>query len=228
MSEVTFTLNDAPVTAAYAGKETLLQYLRNVKCLKGTKEACGTGHCGACSVLIDGKLARSCVTPLRTLAGKHVETIEIAAKDGALSVIQRSFLDAGAVQCGFCTPGMVMATKALLLRTLSPTEGEIYDGLRHNYCRCTGYVKIIEAVKLAAARLRGQGVDLRPAQAVQGPRLQYLRAAEELLDFRDHIRPGGLADGQRPDHLPSAHLPMVWTWLMEPYFSWSMANSCSS
>ena len=97
MSEVTFTLNDAPVTAAYTGKETLLQYLRNVKCLKGTKEACGTGHCGACSVLIDGKLARSCVTPLRTLAGKHVETIENAAKDGALSVIQRSFLDAGVV-----------------------------------------------------------------------------------------------------------------------------------
>lgn len=181
MSEVTFTLNDAPVTAAYTGKETLLQYLRNVKCLKGTKEACGTGHCGACSVLIDGKLARSCVTPLRTLAGKHVETIENAAKDGALSVIQRSFLDAGAVQCGFCTPGMVMATKALLLRTLSPTEGEIYDGLRHNYCRCTGYVKIIEAVKLAAARLRGE--DISPADV-------RTREKSVIVAGKDQVVPG--------------------------------------
>lgn len=160
MSQVTFTLNGKEITAAYEARETLLHYLRNVTCMKGTKEACGTGHCGACSVIIDGKLARSCVTLMKTLAGKCVETIEHVAEDGELSVIQKSYLDAGAVQCGFCTPGMVMATKVLLSRTLYPSEEEIYEGLKHNYCRCTGYVKIIEAVKLAAARLRGEDVSL--------------------------------------------------------------------
>ncbi|WP_298023351.1 molybdopterin cofactor-binding domain-containing protein [uncultured Dysosmobacter sp.] len=161
MGQVTFILNGRETTAVYADRQTLLKYLRNVECLKGSKEACGTGHCGACSVIIDGKLARSCVTMMKTLAGKQVETIEHAAQDGELSVIQRSFLDAGAVQCGFCTPGMVMAAKVLLSKTLEPTEDEIYEGLKHNYCRCTGYVKIIEAVKLAAARLRGEaaGID---------------------------------------------------------------------
>ena len=164
MDTVTFVLNGKEIAASFEGRMTLLKYLRNVECMKGSKEGCSTGHCGACSVLIDGKLARSCVTLLKTLAGKSVETIENEANDGALSVIQRSFLDAGAVQCGFCTPGMVMAAKALLLRTLSPTEEEICEGLKHNYCRCTGYVKIIEAVKLAAARLRGEDVPLAAVQ----------------------------------------------------------------
>ena len=164
MDTVTFVLNGKEIAASFEGRMTLLKYLRNVECMKGSKEGCSTGHCGACSVLIDGKLARSCVTLLKTLAGKSVETIENEANDSVLSVIQRSFLDAGAVQCGFCTPGMVMAAKALLLRTLSPTEEEICEGLKHNYCRCTGYVKIIEAVKLAAARLRGEDVPLAAVQ----------------------------------------------------------------
>ena len=140
---------------------TLLEYLRNIKCMKGTKEACGTGHCGACSVLVDGKLARACVTMLKRLEGRAVETIENARTDAMLQVIQRAFLDVGAVQCGFCTPGMVIATKALLLKHPSPSEEEIYEGLKNNYCRCTGYVKIIEAIKLSAARLRGEdpGID---------------------------------------------------------------------
>ena len=94
------------------------------------------------------------------LDGKTVETIENAPNDAMLPMIQRSFLDVGAVQCGFCTPGMVMATKALLLHHPAPTEPEICDGLKNNYCRCTGYVKIIEAVKLAAARLRGEDPDI--------------------------------------------------------------------
>ena len=123
---------------------------------EGHKEACSTGHCGACSVLVDGKLTRSCVTLVRRLDGKVVETIENAPHDTMLQTIQRSFLDVGAVQCGFCTPGMVMAAKALLLHNAAPDEPAIYDGLKNNYCRCTGYVKIIEAVKLAAARLRGE------------------------------------------------------------------------
>lgn len=153
MNTVEFVLNGKKSSVSYRDKETLLWYLRNVTCLKGTKEACGSGHCGACSVLIDGKLRRACVTLLRTLEGKHVETIEGVAQDGQLSVIQDSFLEVGAVQCGFCTPGMIMATKALLQERPQPTEEEIMKGLSHNYCRCTGYVKIIEAVKLAALRL---------------------------------------------------------------------------
>lgn len=159
MEQVQFFLNGHSHNAVYETGETLLKYLRNRTCLKGTKEACGTGHCGACSVLIDGQLRRSCVTLMKQLSGKNVETIEGVAEGGVLSVIQRSFLDVGAVQCGFCTPGMVMAAKALLMKKENPTEEEILDGLKHNYCRCTGYVKIIEAVKLAAARLRGEQVE---------------------------------------------------------------------
>ncbi len=157
---VEFTLNGKRVSVEMPEKETLLKYLRNIECMKGTKEACSTGHCGACSVLIDGQLARSCVILLKNLGGRSVETIENMARDGKLSEIQRSFLDVGAVQCGFCTPGMVIATKALLSKNLNPTEEAIGEGLKNNYCRCTGYVKIIEAVKLAAARLRGETPDI--------------------------------------------------------------------
>ena len=164
MEKVTFVLNGRAITAYCGGRMTLLKYLRNVECMKGSKEGCSTCHCGACSVLIDGILARSCVTVLKTLAGKSVETIENLPNDTMLQVIQRSFLDAGAVQCGFCTPGMIMAAKALLCKTVNPTEEDIYDGLKHNYCRCTGYVKIIEGVKLAAARLRGEDVPLAAVQ----------------------------------------------------------------
>ena len=111
---IRFLLNGNPVEIPDEENRTLLEYLRNVKCMKGTKEACGTGHCGACSVLIDGKLARACVTMLKRLEGRTVETIESAQTDAMLQVIQRSFLDVGAVQCGFCIPGMVLCTKALL------------------------------------------------------------------------------------------------------------------
>ena len=125
-----FTLNGTQIEIEDGENRTLLEYLRNVKCMKGTKEACSTGHCGACSVLVDGRLTRSCVTLVRRLDGKAVETIENAPNDTMLRVIQHSFLDVGAVQCGFCTPGMVMATKALLLHHPAPTEPEICDGLK--------------------------------------------------------------------------------------------------
>lgn len=157
---IRFTLNGIQIEVQDDEDRTLLEFLRNVRCMKGTKEACGTGHCGACSVLVDGRLTRSCVTLVRRLDGRAVETIENAPNDAMLPIIQRSFLDVGAVQCGFCTPGMVMATKALLLHNAAPDEREIYEGLKNNYCRCTGYVKIIEAVKLAAARLRGETPDI--------------------------------------------------------------------
>ncbi|MDO4554601.1 MAG: molybdopterin-dependent oxidoreductase [Lachnospiraceae bacterium] len=155
MMNIAFVLNGEEKNIVCEEKMTLLKYLRNVECMKGSKEACGTGHCGACSVIIDGELKRSCIVLMKNVNGTNVETIENEARDGSLSIIQKSFLDVGAVQCGFCTPGMIMATKVLLKKHPQPTEAEIYEGLKNNYCRCTGYVKIIEAVKLAAARLKG-------------------------------------------------------------------------
>lgn len=156
MENATFILNGREITAAYEGRMTLLKYLRNVECMKGSKEGCSTGHCGACSVLIDGILARSCVTVLKTLAGKSVETIENLPNDTMLQVIQLSFLDAGAVQCGFCTPGMIMAAKALLDREPNPTREQISEAMSGNLCRCTGYRKIEAAVEMAAQLLAEQ------------------------------------------------------------------------
>lgn len=156
MENATFILNGREVTAEYEGRMTLLKYLRNVECMKGSKEGCSTGHCGACSVLIDGILARSCVTVLKTLAGKSVETIENLPNDTMLQVIQRSFLDAGAVQCGFCTPGMIMSALSLLHENPHPTEHEIRDAIAGNLCRCTGYTKIVEAIGSAAKILERQ------------------------------------------------------------------------
>mgnify|MGYP000946026550 CR=1 FL=1 len=156
MENVSFILNGREITAEYEGRMTLLKYLRNVECMKGSKEGCSTGHCGACSVLIDGILARSCVTVLKTLAGKSVETIENLPNDTMLQVIQRSFLDAGAVQCGFCTPGMIMAAKALLDREPNPTREQISEAMSGNLCRCTGYRKIEAAVEMAAQLLAEQ------------------------------------------------------------------------
>lgn len=156
MENATFILNGREITAECEGRMTLLKYLRNVECMKGSKEGCSTGHCGACSVLIDGILARSCVTVLKTLAGKSVETIENLPNDTMLQVIQRSFLDAGAVQCGFCTPGMIMAAKALLDREPNPTREQISEAMSGNLCRCTGYRKIEAAVEMAAQLLAEQ------------------------------------------------------------------------
>ncbi|MBR0171404.1 MAG: molybdopterin-dependent oxidoreductase [Lachnospiraceae bacterium] len=156
MRAITFTVNGRTHQTTAGDNQTLLKYLRNTACMKGTKEGCSTGGCGACSVLIGGKLRRSCVTLLKNLDGAHIETIENTEHDAMLLEIREAFLDAGAVQCGFCTPGMILATKALLLENAAPAEEDICNGLEHNYCRCTGYVKIIEAVKLAAARLRGE------------------------------------------------------------------------
>ena len=148
-------LNNKPVEVpAEEAAMTLLQYLRGVACLKGAKEGCGTGHCGACTVLADGKPVRACIVKLSAVDGKRVETIEGLAENGALHPIQEAFLEKGAIQCGFCTPGMILAAKALLDTTLSPTRRQIFDALKRNYCRCTGYVKIIEAVELAAEKLR--------------------------------------------------------------------------
>ena len=135
-------------------KLTLLYYLREVLGLTGTKHGCGTNDCGACRVLIDGEAKNSCVLLVRNLEGKEITTIEGLQENGKLNIIQQSFVDAGAIQCGFCTPGMIISTTALLNHNSEPSESEIREGLKDNLCRCTGYVKIVDAVKLASTRFQ--------------------------------------------------------------------------
>lgn len=133
---------------------TLLYVLREVLGLTGTKEGCGTSDCGACKVIIDGTAKNSCSLKAHLQAGKQILTIEGLGNSDKPHPIQEAFVEAGAVQCGFCTPGMVMSTKALLDREPEPKEEEIREALKGNLCRCTGYVKIVEAVQLAAVKVK--------------------------------------------------------------------------
>ena len=151
---VTTTVNGDPVEFLADPRETLLDALRNHLDLTGTKEGCGTGDCGACSVTVDGTLVCSCLMLAAEANGKRVETIEGMA-DEELHPLQRKFIEHAALQCGFCTPGILVAAKALLERNPDPTDTEIRYWLAGNLCRCTGYVKIIRAVQDAAAEMRG-------------------------------------------------------------------------
>ncbi|MEW6244095.1 MAG: molybdopterin cofactor-binding domain-containing protein [Bacillota bacterium] len=151
---VAFMLNGQHVQADVPRQMSLLSYLRGVRCLKGAKNGCGKGQCGACTVLVDGSAKRSCLLKVEDVNGRLVETVEGLARGELLHAIQYAFIVEDAVQCGFCTPGMIMATKALLDRNSDPTEEQIRKALRWNLCRCTGYVKIVEAVKTAARLIR--------------------------------------------------------------------------
>lgn len=135
---------------------TLLTALREALDLTGAKCGCATGDCGACTVIIDGAATRACLVRAEKAQGKQILTIEGLAEGGKLHPIQQAFVDCGAVQCGFCTPGMIMSAKALLDRNPDPTEAEIREALKGNICRCTGYQKIVEAVQEAARRLRAE------------------------------------------------------------------------
>jgi carbon-monoxide dehydrogenase small subunit len=149
--ELTFTLNGEAVTIEADPQWTLLYLLREVLELTGTKEGCGYGECGACTVIIDGQAVNSCLFPVMEVEGKRVTTIEgIGSKDGLMHPLQTAFINEGAVQCGFCTPGMIMSAKALLDAKDKPTEDEIKEAIEGNLCRCTGYVKIIDAIKSVA------------------------------------------------------------------------------
>lgn len=134
---------------------TLLEVLRDTLNLTGTKEACGKGDCGACTVLLDGKAVNSCLTLAIEAQGKNIITIEGLAQDGEPHPVQQSFIDHGAIQCGFCSPGMIMAAKALLDQNANPSEDEVKEAISGNLCRCTGYTKIIEAI-LAAPKKGGK------------------------------------------------------------------------
>ena len=149
--EIVFNLNGEAVRVEVEPEWTLLHFLREVYGLTGTKEGCGYGECGACTVIIDGKAINSCLYPVLEVAGKSVTTIEgLASKDGELHPLQKAFVEQGAVQCGFCIPGMIMSAKALLDEKEKPSEDDIKDSIAGNLCRCTGYVKIIDAIKTVA------------------------------------------------------------------------------
>ena len=149
------TLNGNAVEFLCDPRQTLLQILRDELHLTGTKEGCATGDCGACSVTVDGRLMCSCLILGAEMQGKEIRTIEGMAEGDKLHPLQRKFLEHAALQCGICTPGVLVAAKSLLERNLNPTEEEVRYWLAGNLCRCTGYNKIIEAVLDAASEMRG-------------------------------------------------------------------------
>jgi carbon-monoxide dehydrogenase small subunit len=151
-----FTVNGDPVELNAPGMRRLLDALREDLGLTGTKEGCGEGECGACSVLLDGEVVNSCLVPLCQVQGTRVETVEGLASDGRLNELQAAFLETGGAQCGICTPGMLMAGEAFLASGAPAEEDAIREAIAGNLCRCTGYTKIVEAIALAAER-RGDG-----------------------------------------------------------------------
>lgn len=149
-------VNGTQVTVDVDPGMRLLDVLRDVLGLTGTKEGCGEGECGVCSVILDGKIVDSCLVLAPQVQGREIITIEGVARNGELDILQEAFLEAGAVQCGFCTPGMILAGKALLDKNSHPDRQEIARAISGNLCRCTGYAKIVKAVELAAARRSGK------------------------------------------------------------------------
>ena len=149
--DIAFMVNDEPVNVAVQPSDRLIDVLRGPLGLMGTKEGCGNGECGACTVLIDGKPLNACLFPAPEIAGRSVTTVEgLGGPDGKLSPVQKAFVANGGIQCGFCSPGMLMATTALLREKRKPSDGEIRSALVGNLCRCTGYVQIVDSVRAAA------------------------------------------------------------------------------
>lgn len=199
---VELTVNGKEIKAKVPSGKTLLRYLRDDMGLMGTKDGCSNGHCGACSVIIDGKLTRSCLVKVIRLDGAKIETIEGLAADGSLDPIQQAFIDAGAVQCGFCTAGMIMSTKALLDSNPNPTTDEIKRHLtqNRNLCRCTGYVNIVKAVQLAAERRSGKSIheDIAANSEPQHPIMDNIanQVVIGTLQYADDLKMEGMLHGK--------------------------------
>lgn len=153
--QIRFTLNGKKTEITTEPNQTLLWVLRNQLGLTGTKYGCGTGFCGACTVLIDKEPSRSCSLPVSDVAGKDVITIEGLARGGKLHPVQQAFVDNDALQCGFCTPGMILTAAGMLMKNPSLTRQEIIDGLEDNLCRCGAHTRIIDAVETAARQMKG-------------------------------------------------------------------------
>lgn len=152
---ISLTVNGSQQSVDVPPMRRLLDVLREDLCLTGTKEGCGEGECGSCSILMNGELVNSCLVPALQAQGAVLCTVEGMATDGRLHPIQRCFLEKGGAQCGICTPGMMLATHHLLQKHPQPTEEQIREGLAGNLCRCTGYMRIFEAVREAAAGAPG-------------------------------------------------------------------------
>ena len=153
---IEFTLNGERHTAEVDASKRLIDVLREDLRLTSVKEGCGAGECGACTVLLNGEPVCSCLVPAAQARGHEIMTVDALSLNGELSIIQQAFLECGAVQCGFCTPGMILTSYALLMKKRNPSEAEIKTALAGNICRCTGYVPIIQAVQLAASRMAEQ------------------------------------------------------------------------
>lgn len=154
MEKIELNINDKNIPMEVEKNWTLMYVLREMLDLTGVKCGCNTGDCGACKVIMDGEAVNSCLIHAVKAQGKSIETIEGLAVNGRLHPIQQAFIDCGAIQCGYCTPGMVLSAKALLDKNLNPTREEISKAIDNNLCRCTGYYKIIEAIEKAARIMR--------------------------------------------------------------------------
>jgi carbon-monoxide dehydrogenase small subunit len=155
--EVILTINDQNYRVEVEPDELLVDVLRDRLRLTGTKKGCGTGDCGACTVIMDGRPVTSCLVLAVAAEGKTIMTVEGLAADGALHPLQQSFIEHGAVQCGYCTPGLLMMAKHILDHNPSPTEAEVRTGISGNLCRCTGYTKVVEAIMNAGQKMAGGG-----------------------------------------------------------------------
>lgn len=158
---ISFTLNGEDIQVLAEPNRTLLDLLRDDLGLTGTKKGCEAGECGACTVMLDGRPVNSCITLAAEVEGCKVITVEGVAQDGQLSPLQKQFIDKWAFQCGYCTAGMIMSAKALLERNPHPTEQEIREAIEGNLCRCTGYVKIIEAIQAVVAEMDAMGWEVK-------------------------------------------------------------------
>jgi len=159
-AHISFVLNGEQAEVAFAPHKTLLEVLREDLALTGTKHGCELGECGTCTVLVDGKSILSCLMLGLDAEDREVTTVEGMAENGKLHPLQDTFADTGAAQCGYCSPGFMLAAKELIDKNPKPSRDEIKEALSGNLCRCTGYIKIYEAVELAAARMRGEELEL--------------------------------------------------------------------
>ena len=166
-AHISFTLNREPCEVAFAPHKTLLEVLREDLGLTGTKHGCELGECGTCTVLVDGKSILSCLMLGLDAEDRCVETVEGMAEGATLHPLQETFADTGAAQCGYCSPGFMLAAKELIAKSPKPSRDEIKEALSGNLCRCTGYIKIYEAVELAAAKMRGEDMSL-PRESLFG------------------------------------------------------------
>ena len=154
---IQFTLNEKPIKLTVDSDRMLLWVLRTDLGVTGPKYGCGEGLCGACTILLDNKAVRSCITPVKTVGGKEVITIEGLSRNGALHPLQQAFMEYDALQCGFCTPGMILTAYSVLQKNPQPSEPEIIAAMDHNLCRCGAHNRIVQAIQAAANTMKGGG-----------------------------------------------------------------------